>query len=220
MKNNIPYTLVDTAGQVTAVIDVPILRSQQPIVAKPLMKRIKNIGQVCFVEKQENIYCLQMMGNELSVNGVTAGGFYLLNKLRMESISVKTSGIKDYIKITKSGVFFPKTIILNSTKNFVDFGGICYQLASNNIDEKKILRDLTKNRPAAGIIYNQKNKIKPLIFVKATNTYVWETACGSASIAYSLVSGKKTIEQPSGIKVKVDVRKKDVIYSVGCRVLS
>lgn len=230
MKNKVPYTLIDTAGQTTAVIDMPIPRSEQPIITKPLMEKVKNIGQVCFIEKENKIFRLQMMGNELSINGISAGGFYLLKKLEKSKIIVSSSGLKNKIKIQgvggKISVIFPKSIILSQTKNFVDFGGICYQFFPENnsnkitVKIKNLLKNLTKNRPAAGIVYYQKNKIRPLIFVKPTNTYVWETCCGSASIAYSMISNRKIIKQPSGKIINIKIFSEKITYQIETTVLS
>lgn len=224
MKQYIPYTLVDTAGQTTAVIDVQVSRDQQPIVAKPLMAKIQNIGQVCFIEKENGLYRLQMMGNELSVNGTLAGGNYLLNKLKERSLNVTTSGLKDIIRITKNTVSFPKSIVVSFSKDFLDFGEICYQFYPEkeqklDIKLKNILKKLTLNRPAAGVVYYKGNQIRPIIYVKPTNTFVWETCCGSASIAYSIITEKKVIKQLSGEKIKVGINCKTIIYSARCRVL-
>ncbi len=229
MKNNIPYTLVDTAGQTTAVIDVFVPRSRQPIIAKPLMKSIKNIGQVCFIEKEKSTYRLQMMGNELSVNGTLAGGFYLMKKLKKEKVIFETSGLKTKLSVTNgantASIIFPKSLVKSIKNNTVSLQGMKYLLISGLVSAKttdkqrKILCQLSTNCPAAGIIYYEGDKIQPLIFVKETNTFVWETCCGSASIAYSLISNKKVIKQPSGKIVTVKITSREILYQTKATVL-
>lgn len=224
MKNNVAYTLIDTAGQTTAVIDVPIPRSQQPKVANPLMNSIKNIGQVCFIEKENDLFRLQMMGNELSVNGSLAGAYYLSIKIKKQTFDVKISGLQQTATYENSSVKFPN-LIIRKTSDIVELDGIIYKLVTGFVvpkitfEQETTLQVLATNYPASGIVYFKKGKIQPLIFVKATNTFVWETCCGSASIAYASVTERNEIFQPSGEKVLIKIDEKDVIYSARCTLL-
>ena len=224
MKNTLPYTLIDTAGQTTAVIDVPVPRSKQPTIAQPFMKSVKNIGQVCFIEKENGTYRLQMMGNELSVNGSLAGAFYLSNKLKSDKYEINLSGLQKTAFYFNKNIKFPN-LIIHKTKDVVELDGIIYKLIPGFVapkvtaSQKRILQKLAIKYPASGIVYFERNQIQPLLFVKATNTYVWETCCGSASIAYTAISNQKVIVQPSGEKVVIKVRGKDIIYSARCAVL-
>lgn len=222
MNKKIPYTLIDTAGQITAVIDVPVSRAQQPEVAKPLMAKIKNIGQVCFIEKDNSTPRLQMMGNELSVNGIVAGSFYLLQILKKIKITLKTSGLNETFLAQKNNgsvsIYFPKSLIKSINKNTVILAGIKYFLQSGSVpenllnDQKNKLIKLCRNYPASGIIFYDNNKIQPLIYVKSTKTFVWETSCGSGSIAFAKVTGFKNIIQPSGKKTLVRFNKETIVY--------
>lgn len=126
MINNIPYTLIDTAGQTTAVIDVPVPRSEQPRMAKPLMKSIKNIGQVCFIEKENKLFRLQMMGNELSVNGSLAGAFYLSNKFNIKKFDVGLSGLQKTAEFFDQSILFPG-LIKSAATDLVELDGIVYK---------------------------------------------------------------------------------------------
>mgnify|MGYP006055950399 FL=1 len=62
---------------------------------------------------------------------------------------------------------------------------------------KNMLLNMCKKSPAAGLIYYEKQEIVPLIFVLATNSYVWEQACGSGSLAFSMVTREDKVIQPS-----------------------
>lgn len=231
MNNKIPYTVIDTAGQTTAVISVTIPREKQPEVAKPLMTIIKNIGQVCFIKKsgRKNIYRLQMMGNELSVNGTMAGAFYLLNKLKRNKIRFETSGLKTLVeaKVKNSSVLirFSKTMVKSINKNVVSLRGMNYLLwpgikrKRTTKQQKETLLKLARNYPASGIVFYERNKIQPLIYVKATNTFVWETSCGSGSIAYALVSGRSKILQPSGSTATIKQTEKSFEYKTKAVIL-
>ena len=67
-------------------------------------------------------------------------------------------------------------------------------------NKKKFLRNLCLKYgfPAFGIIYFQNNKIEPFVYVKETDSLFAETACGSGSIAFSIMSNKSKILQPTG----------------------
>lgn len=231
MNNKIPYTVIDTAGQTTAVISVPVPRKKQPEVAKPLMAAVKNIGQVCFIKKsrRKNIYRLQMMGNELSVNGTMAGAFYLLSKLKKNKIRFETSGLKTLVeaKVKNNSVLirFSKSMVKSINKNVVSLRGINYLLwpgikrKRTTKQQKETLLKMARGYPASGIVFYEKNRIQPLIYVKATNTFIWETSCGSGSIAYALISGRSKIVQPSGSTVTIRQTEKSFEYKTQTTIL-
>lgn len=219
MKNDIPYTLVDTAGQITAVVDVSVSRTQQPIIAKPIMDKIKNIGQVCFIERQGKYFRLQMMGDELSINGTLAGAFYLLEKFRKTKIKLVCSGLSTFIIANKDNnsvsIVIPKQIF-----------GIKFAFVPGFVKEKimpgwvQILKNLATVFPASGIIFYEANKIQPLIYVRATNTFVWENCCGSASIAYAIRAGYREILQPSGEKIFIKMDSETITYQTRVAIVS
>ncbi len=65
---------------------------------------------------------------------------------------------------------------------------------------------------AVGIVLVEDNKIYPFIWVKDINTLYFETACGSASIAYALLQFNKTkknnyvVKQPSGYEFEIEIK--------------
>lgn len=68
-----------------------------------------------------------------------------------------------------------------------------------------------KNASAVGVIWFKKYKIKPVVWVKNTNTYYYENSCGSGSLAlgiyYASFSDKKNfnIVQKNGQFISVSV---------------
>lgn len=88
LNKNINYKLVDTAGQITAVVFDVLRRRRYAFVSKYLMNLDKRIEQVVFIEKNR----IQTMGNELCINGSLAGA-YLLKQPKLE-----ISGIDQSVK--------------------------------------------------------------------------------------------------------------------------
>lgn len=200
------YKTIWTAGQLTAVItDSPIERNLSEI-AKSIMAKNSQIEQVGYLSGR-NFY---MMGGELSINGLIAGA-YVINE----------SGSINNFSFVKSGnvvrLELPSSIIISSNDNEITLEGIKYLLFSGLPNTrvipgsiKEILIETSKNSPASGIIYYDQGKITPLIYVPATGTYVWENACGSGSLAYSLFSGEKIVIQPSGESIKFNISKNKI----------
>lgn len=197
------YKTIWTAGQLTAVITDSQIDNNLSEIAKSIMAKNSQIEQVGILTGRN----FQMMGGELSINGLIAGA-YVVNK----------SGDINNFSFIKSGnvvsLELPISIIISSNNNEIALEGIKYLLISglpntrvlsSSIKEKLI--DISKNSPASGIIYYDKGKIVPLVYVQGTGTYIWENACGSGSLAYSLFSGEKVVIQPSGESIQFNISK-------------
>lgn len=206
MKTQSGYTAIDTAGQKTAVIAAKFLRREQPLAAKLIMTVDPIIEQVAFLEKPNGLYRSQMMGNELSVNGSLAGGYLVSKIANKSSISLEISGMNCRVQaIRKAGsisINFPSSIVQKVTARSVYLQGIRYLLKkgfpASQLTNPKRRRELIKfcgQAPAAGIIFYEKDKIVPLVYVRSTNSLVWENACGSGSLAFYLRTGISKVRQ-------------------------
>lgn len=204
MEKQISYKLVDTAGQITAVVLGEIKRIDRARVSNRLMGNDPKIEQVVFASRNK----IQTMGNELCINGSLAGA-YLLDKKY-----VLISGVNKFVKFQKQmsaeSIRFPLNILKMKRKNIILFNGIVYIISNNNqVFNKEFLKNLTAKYkvPASGAVSFRGNKIKPLIYVMATNSLIWENACGSGSLAYSIYSGCSKILQPSGQIISITKNK-------------
>jgi len=152
------------------------------------------IEQVVFIEKNR----IQTMGNELCINGSLAGAY-----LSKKSI-LGVSGLEKPIKFVKNKGFisacFPLNLVMKQEKNIILLQGIVYLISNEDTKINKLfLRMLAKKYdvPASGIIKFRSNKITPIVYVRDTDSLVWENACGSGSLAYSIYSKLTKIFQPS-----------------------
>ena len=227
MFKKIKYLLVDTAGQVTAVVVTKVPRLKQSDVSKMILKKNKTTEQVLFIERYPNKYRLQMMGNELSINGSLAGLFVLEKAYNIKKIKVEISGLDLPIKATicnnTTEAYFPLSIFKQYKSKTVSLAGISYLLIPLNrsvpefIQKSKLLLKVkakTLTIPAMGIIFFKKGYIKPLVYVKDTNSFIWESACGSGSLSYYIYSGISKIKQPSN--KFIEVKRKNNYFSVKC----
>ncbi len=198
MKEIITYQLVDTAGELSAIVLPPVSNSAMPNVATFLMQKNARVEQVGFLDQTAKPTTFRMMGGELSVNGLLAA---------------------EFLKTGSTRIQIPRSIVRSIANNQVTFNSMTYLLLPNppittavSREQKDMLRTLTSNNPASGIIYYQKSSIKPLIYVRGTNSYVWEQSCGSGSIAYALYSGRRRIVQPSGKMVSIKITDTTIFY--------
>lgn len=199
-KRDIKYKLVDTAGQITAVVFNGFKENNLALISKKLMQSNKTIEQVVFNLKNK----IQTMGNELCINGSLAGA-YLMNKKELEisGIDKQTEFIRDKNFIS---ILLPKNIVQVINKNIIKLSGIVYIISNNkNYVNKEYLKSLAikYSVPASGIIKYKSNKITPIVYVKTTNTLVKENACGSGSLCYFIYSGISIIIQPSSKRIVI-----------------
>jgi hypothetical protein len=209
------YRVVNTAGQNTAIITTPTKSSELPMLAKKIMLTNRDIDQVGYLSGNR----FTMMGGELSINGTLAAaslvqGGNLINGYQFYKLD-------DMITVS-----FPKTIVRMRLSQLVIFNGISYLLIPAGVSQKKVtflqkivLNLLTLINPASGIIYYTGAQIIPLIYVRATNTYVWEAACGSGSVACSLVSGVRQVKQPSGESLSIAIDRKFISITTSVKEL-
>jgi len=177
------YTLIDTAGQLTAVIDEPINIADQAIIGQKLLSQYPTMGQVAFVNPS-----IRMMGGELSINGTIAAQYYL-NKYRKPVLMT---------------VKFEKSIVTQILNDEVIFSGIKYKLINTNV-YKNTARQYCGTDVACGfIIEKNPGEIIPIVYVKSTDTLITETACGSASLAYYLLTGISRVVQPSSQTISIE----------------
>ncbi len=171
---------------------------------KIIKRYLGDVEQIGFVEVKNGLPFLNMMGSELCVNGTIALASALGKKGKLF-----TSGIENPVSYRNDmqATSIELTLNYKKLKNIVLLEGIGYIHLKNEVkNPKEFLKDLsTKYQlPAFGIIYFHGNKIFPFVYVKATSSLFEETACGSGSIALSILKNVKTIIQPTGKTIEVN----------------
>lgn len=114
-----------------------------------------------------------------------------------------------------------RNVILSDGKNVkvVDLGGIVHVFVEGeffndpNFYEplhREITNDLGLNeRSAVGVCWlgesNGRVLLHPVVWVRGIDSFFYETACGSGSIAAGVATGQSEIVQPSGQVIHVDI---------------
>lgn len=207
------YRLVDTAGQITAIITSNIPTESLAQAAIQIMRSNKRVEQVGLLRRDS----FTMMGGELSVNALLAAA-YLLNQ------SGTINNLSYTVVDSTVSLLLPCSLVLSQTKDTVVLRGISYRIVPGIPTTKRLtakmkseLQQLVKNSPAGGLIYYRNNRIFPLVYVPSTNTYVWENACGSGSLAFSLITGVTDVVQPSGQNIRIKNNKSNILVTTSAK---
>ena len=234
----IQYSLISIAGQATALVEVsavPLAAESRAAQARSIMDGNPLIEQVGFINPTKLPYPkFTMMGNELSIVGTLAAGVWFMTRAKESKVSFVTSGLIQLVEVEKKDrqlyLTLPKSIIkfVDKSSCWVELQGIVFLLVYGLRNAKKLkpskkswLEKLSQTSPAAGIIFYSKQVIQPVIYVKATRSLVWESACGSGSLALFALTGERLVKQPSGAtlqistqddKLQVIINYKDVVY--------
>lgn len=199
----------------------------------------EEIEQVGFVEKpkmhqsmvefyEPEYERLVMMGGELCVNATLAYA-------RSKAVANGNIQILDGQKVwfendseqTRIEINLPYT---QRYANYNDcdvilFESIGYEIGMTVSEAKRRKDQLSKNcikfnLPAFGFIAKDRDRIRPLVYVAATRSMVWETSCGSGTIAYCIAKGaKKDVKQPTGESISVKQVGRSSLFIVSASVV-
>jgi histidine racemase len=170
-----------------------------------ISKYLGKVEQIGFIKKNR----LEMMGQELCINATIAFASELENKGFLY-----TSGLTNKVIFsnTKNTTNIELEMSIKRDNNIILFPGIGYLVtfSKTKINKSFLSNMADKYRlPAFGLSYFRKGKIETYVFVKDTNSFIKESACGSASIATSIVTGQNRIIQSTDqiITVKINNEK-------------
>ncbi len=166
-----------------------------------ISKYLSSVDQIGFISNN----ALEMMGSELCINAALAFASTL-----SKNGSLIINPLNSPIQFSNTDQFTSMQLPLNYKKmgNIVLLDGIGFKFEDLNYRvTKSELKSLasTYNLPAFGIILYQDNQIFPYVYVKETDSFKQESACGSGSISTTIFTGITDIKQPTGQMIKVDL---------------
>ena len=190
------------AGNVTAVVLDPV----PPAARAPLAQRILRKGraeQVGFaVPAKLGGECrLEMMGGEFCGNAVRSYGYlWAMERGKSGTISTEISGTSGPVPVTVDlahGTAFAE-MPLPLGIDWLEIGGgkyplvrcegICHLLALDMEPDAEFLEAARPKMNAAeqeawGIMFCKGQRLTPVVYVRSTDSTVWESSCGSGSVA-------------------------------------
>jgi diaminopimelate epimerase len=221
-NSSLIYFKLWPGGNTTAIVSQPIPRKLQPRIARQIMGNDRSIEQVGFIErsrKKKAAFRLQMMGGEFCGNAARAAAYlWTMHFPRLKKVQFEVSGfsklVTALIEDEDVTLLLPGSFYIGSRRfsdgTLVDLAGIRHLVVSDSKkrDAVKLINRICDGYAAVGIISTQRKRsvveIDPLIWVRDTETFVHETACGSGSIAVALADFERNgsnfscIRQPSG----------------------
>lgn len=201
MKIN--YTLFNPCGNITALVETSVPKTERSSVAKKIMKLEPSCEQVGFISYKDafpDMVFLDMAGGEFCANAsmcaaMLSGRGY-----------VKCSGNPESMRAE----IFEEGCSLHMLKQ--PEGITHYVIETSMPDEvaEELIKTLSSDE-AVGLIFLSGNHMRPLVFVPRAETLFWENSCASGSIAVGIylyrkngVPVDKDLIQPGGmINVRV-----------------
>lgn len=198
---------IDPTGNITAIVETPTERSEQSRIAGLIMAADTTIEQVGFLENPQSDAAvrLQMMGGEFCGNASISAAALMAQKSDIASgdITLEVSGADEplCVKVQKldeskylGTVAMPlpvgiETAQLGALKlPIVRFPGISHVICDGSLSvsaaEVSIRSWCEKLKAdALGLMFLNGSTLKPYVYVRSTDTAVWESSCASGSTA-------------------------------------
>jgi diaminopimelate epimerase len=236
MDMTLDIVRANPAGNVTIIVLSPVETYLRPTISKFLLHDKKyGAEQVGFMTtpSQGAMARLEMMGGEFCGNAARAFGLYVANKNRgAQKVNIEMSGADHPLTVyvtpelcyASTQMPLPQKITENSFFDVpyirVDFEGISHIVVQQEPNKEIIsaTKNLFLNNEevfAWGIMFfPSRNLMIPVVHVKAMGFEVWESSCGSgsvaAAIALSLIKANAidnySFTQPGGV-IKVYLEK-------------
>lgn len=225
-KMNIEYFRIAGGNDTAFVVNGPEQENKQVQLAGELLRQNK-AEQAGFLDLDGSVPSLKMMGGELSINGTLA----FARKLG-GSGTLRTSGLTKPVEYfqengnTTIKVVLPYQRFEERLGTIIAFEGIGYLCTDKlSVPQEDLVRDLWAKYneklggiPAFGLAMYRGDRLEPYVYVRKTDSLVPESACGSGSVAVSIVTGQRFIAQRDP-KFKIEILKLgDERFMVSARV--
>lgn len=238
-QNRLNVWFIRPGGNDTALVEgISRSRKEKKKINDTIMREFPFIEQVGFIDLKKPE--LQMAGGEFCGNA-TRSCVYLYLDGRPGTVWIKTSGTSRMLKagVDEGGncwtqIPLPQKIlsmVLTEKYTIVPLDGIThvvypinqrfpsFQAAKQMAKSILTSLNLLKTTPAAGVMFIRSKgdqlAIEPIVWVRDIQTFFYETACGSGTMAVGLwqaLSGNKPITdveviQPTGETISATVRR-------------
>lgn len=235
------YVQLDPTGNLTDLVTEPVPAEDEPRVTEELMK---DCEQVAYLEpaRQGGRARIRLMGGEFCGNAAMAAACYLVRDELQPGeealVPLEVSGAEGVlpcrVKRLADGfegtVPMPKVISIQRETwgglqmAAVRMEGILHMICEEPLDSdeaaERLLREIASAVPdeAVGLIQWKAGTMRPLVYVRGSDTMVWETGCGSGSAAVGAWEAVRRgrlvqtmVKQPGGIiRVEAQAKKGNV----------
>lgn len=226
---NVQVRYLNPAGNITAIVTTPLATEKRAGLSQAIMAQGR-AEQVGFsVEPRNGGQCrLEMMGGEFCGNAVRAYGLLKGQELGLNKILVEISGAPQPVAVTTNAsqqsayADMPIPLSVDTLElggqvcPLVRCQGICHLLARQVAPSVSFVSSAAPalwalKQEAWGIMFLEGNRLTPVVYVTSTDSLVWESSCGSGSVAAGWYLANITgdaaqfvFQEPGGV-IEVDV---------------
>ena len=193
----------DPAGNITVFVLDPVEKVQRAAIAEKIMAipalKAEQVGYACTAEDNVDGH-MEMMGGEFCGNATRAFACYAAKvRGRGETrLSVAISGARNPVPVEiepASGRAYAQMPLPCALDRLCADGrdiplvrmeGIDHALLLNEAPSPELAERVLAAMPgqdAQGVLFVQGGRMTPLVYVPATDTRVWESSCGSGTVA-------------------------------------
>lgn len=205
---HIRYIPADPAGNLTALVLSPVPAGERAALAARLMatcpEGFEQVGYVDEASLLSDFPRLDMMGGEFCGNAARAFGLYaaLRRGLDEQSLCVRISGAQRPVSVTldagrgEAYADMPLPLrtehieVCGRTVPVVRMEGIAHAILLDTPPAGDAADAVLRAMPpedAQGVLFTQGSRMTPLVSVTASATRVWESSCGSGSVALAVL---------------------------------
>ncbi|MGM9568205.1 MAG: hypothetical protein ACI3W6_08520 [Clostridia bacterium] len=244
------YCVADPAGNRTVLVTSPVEKNTYAEISRKLMARIDGCEQVGFLTKP--IYGgdvrLEMMGGEFCGNALRCAAYYYVRKnisQKRSLVATEISGCERILEVSadvSKGESQAEMMLPRATETVDQWGGsgamaflydgivhIVRIGSAQHLPEESLKAWLQSmsiryNSSAVGLMQVdlRTNCLVPVVYVRDTNTMVYESSCASGSAAaavYLALHDKDGVysydfQEPGGILNAIVVKREQKILSV------
>ena len=232
------YVTLDPTGNLTCLVLEPVDPAEKEILTRKLLAECEQVAYLTPPGRPEAVAAVHLMGGEFCGNAAMAAAAWLvrdeLSQGKTKTLLLEVSGavnpVRCIVRKTRDG--FEGTVempggfqiggetICGIPFTVVRMEGIVHLVSERQTFEQKeaekLIGKLAGLLPddAVGLLQwnSSRQFLLPLVFVRGSDSVVWEHGCGSGSAAVgaleALRNGKETtvsVEQPGGvIRVNAD----------------
>lgn len=215
----IRYIPADPAGNLTALTLTQVRPEERAVVAAQMMARCpEGFEQVGFIGEdaaKAALPRLDMMGGEFCGNAARAFACWVDRQRGggESSLSISISGACQPVAVELDAAYgkayaqmpipigLEKIRVMGRTVPVVHMEGIDHALMTDCAPSQELAQAVWEAMPAQdaqGVMFIQNTTMTPLVYVAATGTRVWESSCGSGTVALAWYLARKLADGEHG----------------------
>ncbi len=192
---------LNPAGNITAVVLSPVSPELRPALSRAIMTegRAEQVG-FSALPRLGGDCRIEMMGGEFCGNAVRSYGYLQAEGTERKRLLVEISGVAAPVPVTIDAAHrsafadmpLPLGIdwitVWGKRYPLIQCQGICHMLALEQAPDPAFLKAARPalsrlEQEAWGVMFLSGERLTPAVYVKSTDSLVWESSCGSGSVA-------------------------------------